>query len=50
MNLFIMDRSQSYVEFKHGHEFLYHSKMYDALFQGIKQDDFILRLEDDFHV
>ena len=28
----------------------YHSKMYGALVQGIKQDDFKLRLEDNFDV
>ena len=28
----------------------YHSKMYDALDQGIKQDDFKLQLEDNFDV
>ena len=65
-----MDRSQFYVEFKHGHGkkhtlvtylimsqqkqyiimIFYHSKMYGALVQGIKQDDFKLLLEDNFDV
>ena len=65
-----MDRSQFYVEFKHGHEnkyilvtylimsqqkqyiimIFYHSKMYGALVQGIKQDDFKLQLEDNLDV